>query len=112
MQAISKYVHKDTIDPSACLVPPEVSKKLIGVKTVENSKKNGPLPHTFFNKEHIKKKSIPAQIRKLVHIDEEQKSHKGHNLIILFIQLKICSILYYIFYNYPLVNDLYFCIVK
>ena len=50
---ISIVAHRDTVGPVASLVPSEDSKEFDGAKTVDNSGKNGPLPHTILNIEHI-----------------------------------------------------------
>ena len=73
---ITEDASKDTSQPATRAIPSENGEKIICVKTIQDSRENCTLSNSVFNGENVRKRPIPSYIGKLIHVDEEQESHK------------------------------------
>ena len=74
--AVTENTHEYIIHPAASSFSSENGKKIIGVKTVKNPGQNRARKNVVLNWENIWQRPVPLNISILIHIDEQEESHK------------------------------------
>ena len=67
---------KDTSDPASRSISSENGKEIVCIKTIKYSREDRALSYAVSDGKDVRKVPIPINITKLVHVNEEQESHK------------------------------------